>query len=1233
MMLKQQTAELTHLNLELSAGYPRQLKDLKALYEITQTLLTSSSPQEMAAGVIYHIQRWHQYQYATVSLVDLDAGEVLILAADFENDFLKNGQNLPLTIFQNFVLLREGQPFVVDDLLTLARSRSLLEERLLARGIRSYVVIPLLAHNELTGALSLGAVAPYAFQAPELELLGEVAGHLAPALYNARFYQALHQQAEELAALNMISQAIIASLELSEILNLLAEHASHLLNVAATRVILHDEVEQNLWLAAAFGREATFVGRRFPLNEGIAGWIFQHGAPLLVSEAQDEAHLLANSAQPAGLMIHSVLGVPLQVKGQTIGVVEAMNKQVASFNQRDLHLLTSLAATATIAIEHARLYQQTQQELFARRQMEEELQRYRHHLEELVERRTAELKTANERLRAHQAELELHNKELRVAQSELKKTQSKYFDLYHLAPIGYFTFDRKGLILELNVTGAKLLGQEREKLIGRPLSAFLTSPSNLEFYAHRQVVLKQPGAAHTSELTLLQRDGGQIYVQMESIAAQDDRGDFSLCRSVIMDITALKETEEALLLSQERYALAVSAGKVGVWDWNIKTNELYLDPNLKALLGYRDHEIPNRPDEWLKLVHPEDLKQIRAMTRAYLRGAQPRYEFERRMIHKDGSLRWILCRGTAIRDEHGHACRMMGTDTDVTELKQIQEALYKSEERYTLAARGANDGLWDWNLQTSEIYFSPRWKAMLGYVRGEINHSPEEWFNRVHPEDVAALQADIAAHHRGETIHLQNEHRILHYNGTYRWMLCRGVTVRDELGRPYRMVGSLTDITQRKMFEEQLMHDALHDALTGLPNRALFMKRLTEAVARARDDRGYLFAVLFLDLDHFKVVNDSLGHAVGDLLLITIAHRLKICVRAGDTIARLGGDEFTVLLSGISNVSEAEYVAERIQQQISQTVELSGHEIFPTVSIGVTLSTDGYERAEDLLRDADTAMYKAKAQGRARQQVFDPVQHTQAVTRFHLESDLRQALKRGELQVYYQPIVSLQPGAGTSPIVGVEALLRWHHPQQGLLSPADFIALAEETGLIIPISDWMLDMACLQVRVWQKNFLPALRLAVNLSARQFEQNHLLHSITAVLRKVGLPPCFLELEITEQSTLRDQEKVLPLLSDLKACGVQISVDDFGTRSSLELLKLVPVDTLKIAQSFIKGMTSDDAAIVTAIIAMAHSLNLKVIAEGVETKEQVNFLRVQRCDEAQGYLFSPPLPAAELAVLLR
>jgi diguanylate cyclase (GGDEF)-like protein/PAS domain S-box-containing protein len=564
--------------------------------------------------------------------------------------------------------------------------------------------------------------------------------------------------------------------------------------------------------------------------------------------------------------------------------------------------------------------------------------------------------------------------------------------------------------------------------------------------------------------------------------------------------------------------------------------------------------------------------------------------------------------------------------------KNTEDALRRSEERYALAIQGANDGVWDWDVCRGEMYFSPRWKAMLGYAEDEIGTQPEEWFTRVHPDDLDTLQARLADHLKGLTPHFEYEHRMLHKNGNYHWMLGRGLAVGRPTGEVSRMAGSLTDITESKV----------SDPLTGLPNRLLFLDRLGRATERAKRRRDYLFAVLFIDLNRFKMINDSFGHSVGDELLAIIAHRLEVCLRASDTVARLigehtvarfGGDEFAILLEDIQHVSDATRIADRIHRELSLPCTLNGQEFFPTTSIGIALSATGYEHAEDILRDAGIALHRTKLDGHVPYEVFDQTMHASTVARLQLETDLRHAIDQGELQVHYQPLVSLSFGR----IIGFEALARWCHPHRGFISPVEFIPIAEKTRLIIPIGTWVLRQACQQTRTWQKQLPshPFLLVSVNLSGVQFVQPDLVELIDSVLKEADLEPHSVKLEITESVLMDNVDSATSMLTRLHTLGVKLGLDDFGTGySSLSCLHRYPFNVLKIDKSFIQRLGTDDesAEIVRTIIALAHNLRLEVIAEGVETPQQLAYLKTLGCEYGQGYLFSQPVDAETATALL-
>jgi diguanylate cyclase (GGDEF)-like protein/PAS domain S-box-containing protein len=571
--------------------------------------------------------------------------------------------------------------------------------------------------------------------------------------------------------------------------------------------------------------------------------------------------------------------------------------------------------------------------------------------------------------------------------------------------------------------------------------------------------------------------------------------------------------------------------------------------------------------------------------------------------------------------------------SEINGRRRIEDALRESEERYALAVRGSKDGLWDWDLRQNRLVYSPRWKAMLGFSEEEIRPHPDEWFRRVHPEDLINLQLGVNNHLSNKAPYLESEYRIRHKDGGYRWMLCRGQAVWDDNGKASRIAGSQTEITDRKAAEARLIHYAYYDELTGLPNRALFLDRLTMAISRAGRNPTFKYAVLFLDLDHFKDVNDTLGHLVGDQLLIEVGKLLQKRMRAVDTVARLGGDEFVILLEEIKVSDAATEVATWILKALADPFQMKGHEIYISASIGVVLSETGYDQPDEILRDADIAMYHAKSQGKSRFEVFDPTLRYRILERHELIADLRRAIEHDELRVFYQVISSLKSGE----VNGVEALVRWEHPVRGLMLPMDFIPLAEETGLIIAIDRWVLRQACNQLRRWQAEFatLDHLTISVNMSSRQMVQSDLVDFVASVLAETRTPASNLNLEVTENVIVENREITIEVSNRLRALGVQIHIDDFGIGySSLGYISHLPVNALKIDRSFIHNMNEDDheMSIVHTILTLSSKLGVDAIAEGVETEKHLVKLAELGCDFAQGFYLSPPLPADALHSLL-
>jgi diguanylate cyclase (GGDEF)-like protein/PAS domain S-box-containing protein len=559
------------------------------------------------------------------------------------------------------------------------------------------------------------------------------------------------------------------------------------------------------------------------------------------------------------------------------------------------------------------------------------------------------------------------------------------------------------------------------------------------------------------------------------------------------------------------------------------------------------------------------------------------------------------------------------------------EAAKRSEQRYALAAAGSNDGLWDWDLPEGALYCSERWKLMLGLPAEARVSTLDQWFAYVVEEDRSGLRAALDAHLRGDTAHFEHEYRALHADGHPRWVLCRGIAVRGDDGQPVRMAGSQTDVTEWRNVQDTLATAARHDHLTGLPNRRLFGELLQRAIAQSSRAIAPRYAVLFVDLDGFKLVNDSLGHVVGDQFLVAIASRLEANLRPGDALARLGGDEFAVLIEDFASPDEVCLVAERLQRSLVEPIAISGRELYASASMGIVLSGPQYQTVDDVLRDADIAMYRAKAAGRGGYQLFDPMMHATAVRRLMLETELRQAIERHEFSVFYQPIVSLP----SSEITGLEALARWTRPDGRAVSPVEFIPVAEETGLIVPLTCFVLREACRQGAAWQALFGRPLGISVNISSRLFGRNDFVAQIEGAIAESGLRPGTLRLEITESTLLNSADIVHDNFERLRAAGVSMYLDDFGTGySSLSYLQRYPVDALKLDRSFVArmGHPGEDCAIADAIVKLAGSLGMDLIAEGVESIEHAEHLIELGCPHAQGFFFSAARSPGDMEALL-
>ncbi|AUB37959.1 hypothetical protein COO91_03911 [Nostoc flagelliforme CCNUN1] len=829
--------------------------------------------------------------------------------------------------------------------------------------------------------------------------------------------------------------------------------------------------------------------------------------------------------------------------------------------------------------------------------------------------------------------------ELQESRATLQRQLAEIESIYQSAPIGLNVLDTNLRFVRINQRLAEINGFSVEEHIGRTIRELLPNIADAAEDLLRPVLETGEPLLNVEIRGKTPAQPGVERVWLESFLPLKDGEQIIGINTVCQEITHVydelrlrKQAEEALRRSEERYRTLFELMEDGfcviemLFDANntpIDYRFLEINPAFEQQTGLQQAEgktlrqlVPNMEEFWFQTYG-----------RVALTGEPVRFENGSEAMN-----RWFEVYAFRIEQPEMHKVAILFRD--ISDRKQSEIALRENEDRLRMAITSAQLGTWDWNLVTGELKWDTGCKAMFG-LPPDAESSIEAFFEGLHPDDCDRLQQIIQeALNPASGGFYDTEYRTIGIQDKVeRWLRAKGQAYFDGNGKPLRFMGTVLNITEQKQTEAQLIHDVFHDSLTGLPNRALFVERLEQALVRTKRDSGYRFAVLFLDVDRFKVINDSLGHLIGDQLLMALARRLEKCLRAGDTVARLGGDEFTILLDDIKDLNDLKNVANRINVALKGAFNLGGNEVITTVSIGIALGTSSYNLPEELIRDADIAMYRAKALGKARYEIFDFSMYTQAAQLLQLEMDLRRAIERQEFQVYYQPIVSLE----TYQIIGFEALVRWQHPEDGFVSPERFIPLAEETGLIVPIGYWVLREACRQMRAWQLKFPtnPTLTISVNISSKQFSHPNLIEEIRQILLDSGLQGSSLKLEITETVLMENSDSATAMLLELQQMDIQLHLDDFGTGySSLSYLHYFPFSALKIDRSFVIniGANGENLEIVQAIISLAQSLHIDVIAEGIETIEQLTQLQIKKCKHAQGYIFSRPLDSNSVDALI-
>ncbi len=817
--------------------------------------------------------------------------------------------------------------------------------------------------------------------------------------------------------------------------------------------------------------------------------------------------------------------------------------------------------------------------------------------------------------------------EHKLAQDKLREREEFLFSVTNSAKDAIVSADNRGSIIYWNDAATKIFGYEAKEIIGKSLTVLMPD-SYKKFHTHDLERYKMTGESRVIgkfvEVVGLKKNGSEFPLELSIGEWETADGKYFI--GIMRDLTERNAAQDALKENEEKYRELFENANDFIYTLDLKGNFTSLNKAGEQISGYQREE--SLKLNILDLVSPDYHALVKKNNKVQLVTRKP-ITFELEIIAKEGHLVSLEI-STRLIYSKDQIVGVQGIGRNITDRKQVEAKLISSESQYRLLSEGIMHQVWTATSDGLIDYINGRGMEYFGLPGGDL--LGKKLSVVIHPDD-EQISEEKWSHSLKTGDFYKNELRLRRFDGEYRWHRAMGIAGKDSDGNIIKWFGTNTDIHDQKSAEEQLSYFAKHDVLTGLPNRFKFMNYLERVTKSAGIKPDNCFAVFFLDIDRFKLINDSYGHFIGDKLLVSFAERIKASVRPGDIIARLGGDEFTILFNNLSSPNEAITLAEKLINNFLEPFKVKGNEVFTSASIGIVISDETERDPIDFLRDADTAMYRAKEAGKACYEVFNTKMLTHNLNLLHTEIDLRRAIERNEFRVYYQPIVSLETGD----IHAFEALVRWQHPERGLVPPLDFIKIAEETGLIVPIGRWVLEEACRQTVEWQRRYPKSNRflINVNLSSKQLMHPLLVSQVKRALAKTNLDPRFLELEVTESIVMENDTVAFAVLDELKEIGVALSTDDFGTGfSSLSYLHKFPFDTLKIDRSFVSKMDTNTkcAEIVSTILTLAQNLNLEVVAEGIETETQLRQLQLLGCSFGQGYLFAKPVIASEAEYFL-